>query len=186
MTMSLLPFNSPGVRYFNRVGPHDIKILSILFGSLLGDSNAERTKFSTSIVLQQEDSNMEYIMWYHKRLVELGYCRLEKPSKEIRITKDNKIRYFYRIKTFPFSSFNWIHDAFYPIIKNNSNNQVCSVNEVNIAKISRKKIVPIDLLDIYLTPEALAIWIMDDGTKNNNSIRLCTHSFTKSEVLALS
>jgi ubiquinol-cytochrome c reductase cytochrome b subunit len=66
--MNILPFNSPKIRYFNRVGPHNITILSIIFGSLLGDSYAERTKYSTRIILQQEDSNKEYLKWFHKIL----------------------------------------------------------------------------------------------------------------------
>ena len=112
--MSLLPFNSPKIRYFNRVVPHNITILSIIFGSLLGDSYAERTKYSTRIILQQEDSNKEYLKWFHKTIQKEGYARLEKPTKEKRIGKNNKIRYFYRVRTFAFSSFNWIHNEFYP------------------------------------------------------------------------
>ena len=63
-----------------RIGPHNIDILSILFGSMLGDSYGERRNVSTSFVLQQEDSNVSYIMWFHKLLASLGYCRITKPT----------------------------------------------------------------------------------------------------------
>lgn len=112
---------------------------------------------------------MEYLKWFHQQQLKEGYCRISKPVKENRISKNNKIRYFYRVKTFTFASFNWIHEAFYP-----SQGLTNSI-----------KIIPLELLEIYLTPLALAIWIKDDGTINNNSIRLCTHSFSKEDVLKL-
>jgi ubiquinol-cytochrome c reductase cytochrome b subunit len=159
-----LPFNLPKTRSYKRIGPHNLIILSILFGTLLGDSHAERTKHSTRIILQQEDSNIQYLKWFYHLLSHLGYCRFETPTKEIRIGSKGKIRYFYRLRTYSFSSFNWIHEAFY---------------------FNNHKRVPIHLLETYLTPIALAIWIKDDGTRNNNSLRFCTHSFTKQEVVLL-
>lgn len=108
---------------------------------------------------------MEYLMWYYKKIRNLGYCSDKLPSKELRIGPKGKIRYFYRVRTFSYPTFNWIHDSFY--------------------KEGHKRI-PLDILDIYLTPEALAIWVMDDGTKSSNSIRFCTHSFTKEDILKLS
>ena len=45
----------------------------------------------------------------------------------------------------------------------------------------RIKHVP-DGLEMYLTPLALAVWIMDDGNLNNGvNLRMATHSFTESE-----
>jgi ubiquinol-cytochrome c reductase cytochrome b subunit len=132
----------------------------MIYGSLLGDGYAERKNHSTHLVLQQEDSNMEYLKWFHKKLVDLGYCKIDKPILEKRIGFKGKIRYFYRIRTFNYTSFNFIHDSFY---------------------LDGKKIIPNNISN-YLTPLALAIWIKDDGTKNSSSLRLCTHSFTKKEV----
>lgn len=78
--------------------------------------------------------------------------------------KGGRKRFYYRVRTYSFSSFNFIHDLFY-------NYGV--------------KVVPANIAD-YLTPQALAIWIMDDATANSGSMRFCTHSFTKSEVEFLS
>lgn len=48
----------------SRVGPHNLDILSIIYGSLLGDSHAER-RFSgngTRISFVQESSHTEYLL----------------------------------------------------------------------------------------------------------------------------
>ena len=41
-TLSLLPFSVPKISSLKRIGPHNLDILSILFGSLLGDGSAVR------------------------------------------------------------------------------------------------------------------------------------------------
>jgi hypothetical protein len=48
-----------------------------------------------------------------------------------------------------------------------------------------KKIIPLDIFH-YLTPVALAHWIMGDGTRySKNSLFLCTDSYSLSEVTLL-
>lgn len=166
----ILPaFSLPRTNSLKRIGPHNITILSILFGSLLGDSYAERGKIGTRVILQQEYSNREYLKWFYTRLLEEGYCRAELPQMEDRIGSKGKIRNYYRARTFGYSSFNWLHDAFY---KRSSDGSLI-------------KGIPIGLLSTYLTPLALAHWIKDDGTVHANSLRFCTHSFTKEDVLIL-
>jgi LAGLIDADG DNA endonuclease family protein len=55
-----------------RIGPHNKDVLSIIFGSLLGDSHGEKrlkglgTRFSFS----QEDSHVEYLLYLHKHISE--------------------------------------------------------------------------------------------------------------------
>ena len=46
----------------------------------------------------------------------------------------------------------------------------------------RRKIVPIDFVEEYLSPFAMAVWIMDDGARDGRQLRLNTQSFTVSEV----
>ncbi len=41
----------------------------------------------------------------------------------------------------------------------------------------KKKIIP-DKLDEWLTPLALSIWVMDDGTREGNQLRINSQSFT--------
>lgn len=44
----------------------------------------------------------------------------------------------------------------------------------------RKKIVPVDI-DRDLTPLALAVWIMDDGSADYAGLTIQTHSFSRTE-----
>jgi hypothetical protein len=46
-----------------RVGPHDYGLLCVVFGTLLGNSYAERRGPSTRICFQQENKNVEYLEW---------------------------------------------------------------------------------------------------------------------------
>jgi ubiquinol-cytochrome c reductase cytochrome b subunit len=46
------------------------------------------------------------------------------------------------------------------------------------------KIVP-SIIGEFLTPLALAIWIMDDGSKVGSGLKLCTNSFTYTECMLL-
>ncbi|KAI8903230.1 hypothetical protein DFJ77DRAFT_436209, partial [Powellomyces hirtus] len=154
---SLIPFSAPKTRVSKRIGPHNIDILSIIFGSMLGDSWGGRSSASTYFVLQQEDSNVGYLMWFHK------YAP-GRPKMEKRVGKGGRIRFYYRVRTLCFSSFNWIHLLFYP-------------NGV--------KVVPANIAE-YLTPLALAIWIMDDGLRISSGLSIATHGFSKADVEILS
>ena len=152
-----------------RYGPHNIDIISIIFGTLLGDSHAERRSYNTinkgrgtRISFQQENSNMEYLIWLWKYLCERGYTTPIKPKVKTRIGKHSKIRYYYRFNTFSYHSFNYLHDYFY----NNGKIRVPSYG----------------ILYEHLTPLALACWIMDDGSKHQNTLKLATNSFTKEDI----
>jgi hypothetical protein len=52
------------IRSDKRIGPHNKDILSILFGSLLGDGHAERRikGNGTRISFYQEDSHVSYLL----------------------------------------------------------------------------------------------------------------------------
>ena len=80
-----------------RYGPHNIDIISIIFGTLLGDSHAERRSYkvkkgvilgNTRISFQQENSNMEYLIWLWNYLSERGYATPIKPKVKTRICKN--------------------------------------------------------------------------------------------------
>ena len=66
---------------------HNKDVLSIMVGTLLGDSYGERRSGGVRLVLQQESRKGGYIMWYYKYLAERGYCREKEPKKEKRIGK---------------------------------------------------------------------------------------------------
>ncbi len=148
-----------------RIGPHNIDVISIIFGSLLGDAHGEKRLkgLGTRFSFYQEDSHVEYLLYLHKMLSELGYCNPKVPIITNRLGAKGKIRKIIRFSTWTYTSFNWIHDLWY---KDN------------------KKCVP-ECIGQYLTPLALAIWIMDDGAKVGKSLKLSTNSFTYNECLIL-
>ncbi len=158
-----------------RIGPHDIDIISMIIGSTLGKSELERREngIGTRVIFEPSNNNVEYLMWFHNYLSSRGYCSNTKPKLNLKIKQKGKVYYQYRIKSYTFSSFNWIHDMFYKLIDN-----------------KYVKIVPLNI-DQYLTPLALAIWIMNDGfslnkvNKVNKGARIAINCFSFEEVNSL-
>ncbi len=134
-------------------------------GSLLGDGWAEKRIGATRLHIHASAKNIEYIMWLHKILATHGYCRRAKPKINKQIGKNNNIYYSIKIRTWSFTSQNYIYDAFYK---------------------DRIKIIPsYEFLMDHLTPLALAIWIMDDGSKDGSGLRISTNCFKKEEIIIL-
>ena len=160
-----LPFSSPRVLSSKRIGPHNYNILCILIGSLLGDGHMERTVEGSRFCFYQKGEHIEYILWLHSILLKNGYCKENIPQIQSRLI-EGKLNYYCRFRTFTFSSFNWIYDAFY-----------CD----NKGLKSVKKIP--HWIGDYLSPIALAIWIMDDGCWiKDRGIKLSTNCFTLLDV----
>jgi hypothetical protein len=161
MLFSLLPFNCPRVPSTKRIGPHNYEIVCILIGSLLGDGSMEKDGNGSRFAFYQEKTNGEYLLWLHQVISSLGYCKPEIPVIQTRKGTNGQIRYFYRFRTYTYSSFNWIYEQFYP---------------------NKRKVVP-QIIDQYFSPLALAVWIMDDATLHKNKgLRFCTNCFTLKEV----
>lgn len=148
-----------------RIGPHNIDVISIIFGSLLGDAHAEKRLrgLGTRISFFQEGVHVEYLLYLHKLLSELGYCNSKVPIVTNRLGTKGKIRKIIRFSTWTYTSFNWIHDLWYK---------------------DKIKCVP-ECIGQYLTPLALAIWIMDDEAKVGKGLKFSTNSFTYNECLIL-
>ena len=157
---------------YQRIGPHNIDIISIIVGSTLGDTHLEkRTKgIGTRIIFEQSNKNVEYLMWFHSYLATRGYCNNKKPNLKKRLRK-GKVIFHYRISSYTYSSFNWIHEMFYDSKIENGVKNIIKIIPLNIEK--------------YLTPLALAIWFMDDGSKLGKGAKIATNCFTKKEVLFL-
>ena len=163
--MLILPLSYQKLRAVKRIGPHNFDILCILIGSLLGDSYAEKHGNGTRFCFQQEHSNNAYLLWFHSFISKLGYCnpRAATPKILTRLGKGGKIRQLSRFKTFTFTNFNWIQEAFYE---------------------SGVKIVP-PIVEKFLSPLALAVWIMDDGSIVSSGLKIATNSFNQAEVQML-
>ena len=154
------------LRGIYRIGPHNKDVLSIIFGSLLGDAHAEKrlNGMGTRISFFQEDSHVEYILSLHKLLSEYGYCNSKKPVIGRRLGSKGKLRKIVRFTTWTYTSFNWIRDIWY--------------DENNIKRVP-------NCIGEYLTPLALSIWIMDDGSRVSKGLKFSTNSFTYNECLML-
>lgn len=150
-------------RSSQRIGPHNLDVLSIIFGCLLGDAYAEYRSGATRICFQQESSNITYLYWLHNFFAQRGYCNPEKPKLQRRIGENGRIRYVLPFKTWSFQSFNWIHESFY-------------VNKV-------KQVPNSSFLDVFITEKALAIWVMDDGTRSGYGLAIATNCFLYEDVL---
>lgn len=154
----LSAFSIPNTKAIKRIGPHNIDILSILFGSLLGDAHAERlNNGGVRFIFKQSIIHKEYLFYLYTLLNNSGYVNNNFPSMSV-----SKYGISYSFKTYSYSNLLWLYKSFY-------NNKI--------------KVLPnYDLLFYFLTPLALAIWIMDDGTRHSNGIRIATHCFTLKEV----
>ena len=161
--------NKTRITSLERIGPHNIDIISIIIGSLLGDGHLEKRNrgIGTRIKFEQSNKNVEYLMWFHSYFSTRGYCNINKPELKKRIRKNGEIYFHYSINTFTFFSFNWIHDMFY----------MCSEGKY-------VKIIPHNI-EQYLTPLALAIWFMDDGSKLKKGAKIATNCFTYKELSQL-
>lgn len=96
----------------------------------------ERYGNGSRFAFYQSKLHGEYLLWLHQVISSLGYAKPELPQLTSRVgPRGGEIRYYYRFRTFTFSSFNWIHEAFY---------------------VDRKKVVP-KIVENYLTPLTLAI-----------------------------
>lgn len=152
------------VRASKRIGPHNQDVLSVLVGSLLGDCYGNRRSVEgTRFSFRQSIVHKEYLFWLYNFFYSRGYCSNLEPRKYTRILKNgskSKEHYGYEFNTFTFRSFNWLYDMFY--------------------KKGKKRISPI--IENYLTPLALAVWIMDDGGWANPGVRISTYNFELEEV----
>ena len=157
------------VKASNRIGPHNEEVISVLIGSLLGDSYASaRTIEGTRFSYKQSEGHKDYLFWLYEFYYKRGYCSNLKPrmyARKLRnkVSNDIKQHYGYEFNTFTFRSFNWIYKLFY---------------KKGTKTVSAK-------LEQYLTPLALAIWIMDDGGWAKPGVRISSNSFKLQEVQLL-
>lgn len=156
----------------HRIGPHDIDVISVLVGCLLGDAHAKISKTKipgTSFRFKQSGRHKDYLFFLYDFFSTRGYCPDTGPReyKTILINSEGtkKTYYGYEFNVFTFSSLNWLYNLFY-------------VNGV-------KTIQP-ELIN-YLTPKSLAFLIMDNGcwVAGSKSVRIATNNFTRDEVALL-
>jgi len=139
----------------------------ILVGSLLGDgclrimSRCTVPAFSVS----HSENQKNYVFWKYEKLKR--FVRTA-PWKEERIYHKDRSRktYSWRFQTLSNVSFTELWETFYQ---------------------NGKKIIPNNLTSLLRnSPLTLAVWLMDDGNKNHESVFINTQSFTLDEQYKLS
>jgi ubiquinol-cytochrome c reductase cytochrome b subunit len=158
---STLAFIIPNIRANKRIGPHNEDVISVLIGCMLGDGHAERNQNGgVRFRFKQSIKHKDYIFWLYEFFNSRGYCNNNLP-----IFFNQKLglvyKEAYRFDTYSYTSLLWLYRLFY-----NHN---------------KKKIIPVNISD-YMTPLALAIWVMDDGTFKKPGVRIATNSFKLEEV----
>jgi LAGLIDADG DNA endonuclease family len=130
-------------RAINRIGPHNIDVISVIFGLLLGDGHGNNISGEgMRISVKKSIIHKEYLFFLYDFFLTKGYCSKLEPRKYTRTIKGiNKFYFGYDFNTYTFRSFVWIYKLFY---KNG------------------KKILPLNIEE-YFTPLTLAIFICDDG-----------------------
>ena len=159
-------FWSNRLKSHERIGPHNLDVISLIVGSLLSNSYLEKRKsgLGIRIVFIKCSNNVEYLMWFHSVLSDNGYCSNKKPKLYKIIGKGNKVLFTYSIKSYSFSSFTWLFNMFY---------------RHNI------KIIPRNL-DKYLTPLALAtLFLSSPGLGQNSKLATICISAEDLEYLSL-
>lgn len=148
-----------------RIGPHNKEVLDLIYGTLLGDSHAEcrSNGNGTRIGFYQEANHVEYLLWLHNQMASNGYSNANIPKIQIRLGKKGKLRNIIRFHTFTYTSFNTIHEDWY---------------------INGIKHVPYNIAE-FLTPLALAVWIMDDGSRVGSGLKLSSNCFTFEDTTRL-
>jgi hypothetical protein len=100
--------SSNKIKSSDKIGPHSLDVISVIVGSMLGNTQLEKRKtgLGTRIIFVQCNNSVEYLVWFHKFFAERGYCNTNKPKLTKIIAKNNKVLYMFRINSYTFSSFN--------------------------------------------------------------------------------
>ena len=144
--------------------PHQ---LDVIIGSLLGDARLEcrsagiRYSVTARLRMHHGEKQKGYVFWKYKILKNLV---LQVPQESI---WDNPKRNLHEVSwyfhTRSFDEFGILYHYFY---KNGA------------------KILPESIFDL-LTPQALAVWFMDDGSNMGSSLTMNTHGFSYEEQVCI-
>jgi hypothetical protein len=137
------------------------KSLDVLIGLLLGDGYIKKGKNSTNVRFAVKQSIINFpFMW--KIFTELSHYCSSLPRFDFAILKEKKYGQLI-LETRSYPVLNEIYKLF---IKNN-------------VKVIKEELYH------YLSPKALAYWIMSDGLSSQYGLTICTDSFTEREVILL-
>jgi len=139
----------------------DPDLISVLIGTLLGDSSIEKRGNSARMELKQGIVHKDWLLWLHSFIASRGLCNTTQPAPAQTTAKTTGAKYGYllfRLYSNPLTLA--LHALFYLF------------NGLKYIKVLDIGIVP------YLSPLAIAVWVADDGTNRNGSTAICTDSFS--------
>jgi ubiquinol-cytochrome c reductase cytochrome b subunit len=91
------------LKSFNKIGPHNKDIISIIFGSLLGDTYGEKNlnflRVGTRFSFSQEAVHIKYVLFLHTLLSELGYCNSKLPIITTKLGSKGKLKKVVKFST---------------------------------------------------------------------------------------
>ena len=134
--------------------------LSIFVGLLLGDANFNYNKSNKKVRISFKQSMINLPFMFEVFSKVSHYCSSLPRYEEVHLKINNKKYGRLVLETRSYSIFNRLENLF---IEN------------------KIKIIKPDLFH-YLTPTALAYWIMCDGVSNQYGVTLCTDGFRNSDV----
>lgn len=141
--------------------PHQ---LDVLVGSLLGDARLEcrsigkRHSITARLRIHQSEKQKDYVFWKY----EVFKDTVLTPPRRIMTWYDkkrNKEHYSWYFHSKSLEQLGLLQKCFYQ---------------------DKTKILPKDVFEL-LTPRALAVWFMDDGSNTQNSYTISTHCFSDEE-----
>ncbi|MBI2009878.1 MAG: hypothetical protein HYS86_01740 [Candidatus Chisholmbacteria bacterium] len=142
----------------------------VIVGSLLGDGtmrkgkDAEHANFKVEHGLAQKD----YVLWKYSMLKDLVFT-------------EPKISFRYKNNGEKYPKSWWFRTIRHPLLT-----EIYNSYYSGDGYRTGKKIIPVNFIH-DLTPSALAIWIMDDGSynKNRKGIDISTYAFPLEEIIKL-
>lgn len=141
----------------------------VIIGSLLGDARLEcRSKgvrvfpITARLRIQQSERHKDYVFWEYRILKNL----VSQGPRKIMVWYDRKRKkhhYSWYFHTRSCEKLGLLYQYFYR---------------------DRVKILPENIFEL-ITPRALAVWFMDDGSNTKESLTLNTHCFSRKDQLRI-
>lgn len=134
---------------------------SILVGSLLGDANISKRGKYHRVLFKHSGRQRSLIAWKRQEFDLITGMAINDFQQVVKGSTYD----FCQFVTLTHSEFSEMHNIFY--------------------SQKRGKIIPKHISELIKDPISLAVWIMDDGAKDNVGLTIQTHSFGKKEVESL-
>lgn len=143
----------------------NVEETQIIIGSLLGDGSLSRLKGpkgESHFYEGHGKAQLSYLQWKYDKLKRFIGCRIYPLTHSL----SGKKHTTYNFLTRKSPLFTNLRKSFY----------------VDAHQQDSRKIVPYKIVEKWMTPLTLAVWIMDDGTRTSSHIiQLMSQSFSKDE-----